>query len=334
MRFTFVLALALLIAAATAHASDVAVAADGAYDFDFEIGTWNIAPSGGVHVVRKIWNGGASIAELFLQRPSPHFAGSLLRFYDPQSHKWRIYWIGSKRGSVDPALVGAFANGRGEFIGSDVRNGTPILDRLVYSDITPSSFRTEQSFSTDGGRTWQTNLIQTFTRAGPLRENAVLSRMVGDSNRRRDFDFEFGTWRVHLHRLLHPLTGSTAWTDLDGTSVLRRLWGGAANFGELDVANATTRIEGFTLRVYDPVTQQWSVYFVSRRDPELGTPTVGRFTRGRGEFYDREPFNGKAVVVRFVFDEITAAAFRFVQSFSADGGRTWEANWIADFTRS
>ncbi|HMF28812.1 MAG TPA: hypothetical protein VKE42_08575, partial [Candidatus Cybelea sp.] len=280
---------------------------DGAHDFDFELGTWNIAPGGNVHIVRPIWNGKASIAELLIERPAPHFAGSLLRLYDPQSRRWRIYWASSKDGSVDSPLVGAFENGRGEFSSNDVR--------VVYSDITSSSFRMEQSTSADGGKTWKPDPVQTFTRREPLPQPTI-SAKAGDHQ--HDFDFEFGDWRVHLRRLLHPLSGSTAWTDLDGTSLLYELWNGKANYGELNVANATSSIEGLTLRLYNPVSQQWSIYFVNSRAPELGTPVVGRFTGGRGEFYDRETFNGKPISVRFVFDDITPASFRFVQSFSAD----------------
>ncbi|HEY1867060.1 MAG TPA: hypothetical protein VGG70_02120 [Candidatus Cybelea sp.] len=321
LKFALALFLVPLLSGA-APALPYAPAHDGAHDFDFEIGTWNIAPGGDVHVVHPIWQGKASIAELLIEHPAPHFAGSLLRLYDPQSRQWRIYWASSKDGSVDSPLVGAFANGRGEFSSNAVR--------VVYSDITSSSFRMEQSTSADGGKSWRTDPVQTFTRRAPLPQSAVDATAGGHQH---DFDFEFGDWHVHLRRLVHPLSRSSAWIELDGTSVLYELWNGKANYGELNVANATSAIEGLTLRLYNPVSQQWSIYFVNRRAPELGTPVVGRFSNGRGEFYDRESFNGKPIAVRFVFDEITPASFRFVQSFSADAGKTWEPNWIAVFHR-
>jgi hypothetical protein len=147
------------------------------------------------------------------------------------------------------------------------------------------------------------------------------------------FDFEIGAWRTHIRRLLHPLTGSNEWADLDGTSVVRAMWDGRANVGELDVANATLHLEGLSLRVYDPGADQWSIYWANSREGRLGTAMVGQFRNGRGEFFDQELLDGKAIFVRFIFSDISATTFRLEQAFSADGGRTWEPNWIATFTR-
>ncbi|MEP6495417.1 MAG: hypothetical protein ABJF01_22210 [bacterium] len=148
-----------------------------------------------------------------------------------------------------------------------------------------------------------------------------------------DFDFEFGNWKTHIRRLQRPLTGSNTWIDYDGTSVLRTVWNGRANIGELEVSNAASRIEGLSLRLYNPESHQWSIYWSNSRDGVLGTPMIGRFENGRGEFYDQESFEGAAVYVRFIFSEITPTSFRLEQAYSADGGKTWEANWIAAFTR-
>ena len=148
-----------------------------------------------------------------------------------------------------------------------------------------------------------------------------------------DFDFEFGTWTTHIRRLLHPLSKSDAWVDLDGTSIVRKVWGGRANLGELDVADAATHLEGLSLRVYNPDTRQWSIYWANSREGRLGTAMIGQFTNGRGEFFNQELLDGKAIYVRFIFSEIGPASFRLEQAFSADGGQTWEPNWIATFRR-
>ncbi len=148
-----------------------------------------------------------------------------------------------------------------------------------------------------------------------------------------DFDFEFGSWHAHLRRRLHPLSGSDSWVEYDGTSVVRKLWDGRANIGELEVGNSTTHIEGLTLRLYNPQSRQWSIYWSNSQDGALGTAMIGQFTDGRGAFFDQELFQGRAVFVRFIFSDITATSFRLEQAFSADGGRTWEPNWISTFTR-
>ena len=148
-----------------------------------------------------------------------------------------------------------------------------------------------------------------------------------------DFDFEIGTWRTRLKRLLHPLTGSTEWVEYDGTSVVRKIWNGRANLVELVADGPAGHFEGLNLRLYNPESHQWSLNFASSRAGTMSTPTIGEFKNGRGEFFSQETFNGRAVLVRFVISDITANSCRFEQAFSDDGGKTWEVNWIATDTR-
>ena len=148
-----------------------------------------------------------------------------------------------------------------------------------------------------------------------------------------DFDFEFGAWKTHISRLQRPLTGSTAWVEYEGTSVVRRVWDGGANLGELAVEGQAGRIQGLSMRLYNPQTRQWSIYWANRSDGTLGPPMIGGFKNGRGEFYNQELLNGKAIFVRFIFSDITANSFRLEQAFSDDGGKNWEPNWVARFTR-
>jgi hypothetical protein len=148
-----------------------------------------------------------------------------------------------------------------------------------------------------------------------------------------DFDFEIGTWKTHLKRRLHPLTGSNTWVELDGTTVVRKVWNGAANLVELVADGPSGHFEGLSLRLYNPQSQQWNLNFSNRNDGTMATPTIGEFKDGRGEFYDQETLGGRAILVRFVISDITPESVHFEQSFSADGGKTWEVNWIATDTR-
>jgi len=148
-----------------------------------------------------------------------------------------------------------------------------------------------------------------------------------------DFDFEIGTWKTHLKRLVHPLTGSKTWAEYDGTSIVRNVWSGRANLVELAVEGPGGRIEGLSLRLYNPDAQQWSLNFSNSRVGTLATPTVGGFSNGRGEFYDQETLNDRAIFVRFVISDITPKSIHFEQAYSSDGGKTWEVNWIATDTR-
>ncbi len=152
-----------------------------------------------------------------------------------------------------------------------------------------------------------------------------------------DFDFEVGSWKIHLSRRVDRLAGSNEWVDFDGTSVTRKMWDGRANIEQFETDNAKGHVEGLTLRVYNPTTHQWSIYWAGASDPDLGqamTPMIGEFKKdGHGEFYDTETWKGRAVIVRFLWSQITPNSAHFEQSFSADGGKTWEVNWITDQTR-
>lgn len=148
-----------------------------------------------------------------------------------------------------------------------------------------------------------------------------------------DFDFEIGTWKTHLRRLQRPLSGSTTWVEYEGTSVVSKVLDGRANLVELKVNGPAGRIEGLSLRLYNPQSRQWSLNFANINAGTLTPPTIGEFKEGRGEFYNQDTFNGRAILVRFVIIKITQDQYRFEQSFSDDGGKTWELNWIAVDTR-
>jgi len=151
-----------------------------------------------------------------------------------------------------------------------------------------------------------------------------------------DFDFEMGNWTTHLSRLEKPLTGSTKWIEFDGTIVGRPIWNGKANLDEFEAEGPSGHIQGLTLRLYNPESHQWSLYWANSKNGTLPPPpTVGSFSskNGRGEFYDQELFNGRMIFVRYVWSDITPTSARFVQSYSDDGGKTWEDNWISTMQR-
>jgi len=148
-----------------------------------------------------------------------------------------------------------------------------------------------------------------------------------------DFDFEIGTWKTHLRRLQRPLSGSTNWVEYDGTTDVRKVLDGRANLVELKVTGPAGRIEGMSLRLYNPQSRQWSLNFANINDGQLARPAIGEFKNGRGEFYNEDTYNGRAIFVHFVIIKVTDDQYRFEQSFSADGGQTWELNWVAVDTR-
>jgi len=149
-----------------------------------------------------------------------------------------------------------------------------------------------------------------------------------------DFDFEIGSWKIHLKKLVHPLTGSTTWVEADGTSVTRKVWDGRSQLEEFETDGPVLgHIEGMTLRLYNPEAHQWNLNWATSKTGAFGVPTIGEFKNGRGEFYDYEPINDRMILVRFLWTNTTTDTPHFEQSFSEDGGKTWEVNWITDQTR-
>ncbi|MDB5455028.1 MAG: hypothetical protein JWP92_613 [Caulobacter sp.] len=147
----------------------------------------------------------------------------------------------------------------------------------------------------------------------------------------RDFDWEIGEWTTRLSRLQRPLTGSSTWVQYEGVTVVRPVLGGGANLVELKVEGSAGKIEGLSLRLYDPDARQWSLNFAG--GGVLTRPVYGQFRNGRGIFYGQDTLGGRAILVRFIISDVTANSARFEQAFSDDGGVTWEVNWIAVDTR-
>jgi hypothetical protein len=161
---------------------------------------------------------------------------------------------------------------------------------------------------------------------------ALIPQAAAQRDGARDFDWEIGAWDTHV-RIRAPLSEDAAWTEFRGTSVVHAFADGRSNLVDLDVASGERRIEGVSLRLFNPQTQQWSLNFASMRDGQLTSPVYGGFENGRGVFFGQDNVEGRVVLVRFVISDITATSARFVQSYSADGGQTWIDNWIATDTR-
>jgi hypothetical protein len=150
---------------------------------------------------------------------------------------------------------------------------------------------------------------------------------------RADFDFEIGRWQVTSRRLREQLKGSTDWEGFVGISVARKILGGLGLIDEITNERATGPTQGMTLRLFDPQTQQWSIYFADSVHGVLTNPLIGGFREERGAFYAYEPIGGQHIFSRYLWLDITAISYRWEQAFSADGGSTWETNWIQEHIR-
>ena len=159
------------------------------------------------------------------------------------------------------------------------------------------------------------------------------SQPTAERDGQHDFDPLIGSWKYHLKRRLHPLTGSTTWIELNGTGVCYKVWDGGAQLDTFEADGSTGHIEGLTLRLYNPQSHQWRLYWANSKIGILDPPQVGEFKNGQGEFFAQDTINGKTILIRFDWTNMTTNSPHFEQSFSDDGGKTWEVNWITDQTR-
>jgi hypothetical protein len=341
-------------ATASDEGSQQAVAVrDGKNDFDFNLGVWHthirrvLDPfSGsdksmeldGTVTVRKVWDGRGQLEEIEADGPKGHWEGLTMFLYNPQAHQWTQSFIDSQAGVLTTPLVGSFKDGRGELYSQETFRDKTVLIRGTWSDIKPDSHHFEEDFSNDGGKTWVPAFIGELTRekqsgeAGAALAPVSLER-VDASSGQRDFDFDLGTWKTHSTRLLHPLTGSTTWVEMDGTTVVKKVWGGRANLAEYKADGPAGHVELLSLRWFNPTMHEWNLDFATPNVGTLGIPGAGGFKDGRGDFYDYEEINGRSVLVRFSIWKTSQDTAQSEQAFSEDGGKTWEVNWINKYTR-
>lgn len=167
----------------------------------------------------------------------------------------------------------------------------------------------------------------------PARAAAIDTPSLRDGQ--HDFDWEFGNWKTNVRVLRNPLSGAQPnWAEYQGTSIVRPVAAGHYNLVELSVSGAAGSIEGAALRLYRPQAHQWTLNFANVRDGLLTAPVIGSFDgHGRGTFYADDTLDGRPIKVRFIITAESEGHAHFEQAFSADGGATWELNWIADDSR-
>ncbi len=148
---------------------------------------------------------------------------------------------------------------------------------------------------------------------------------------RRDFDFFYGEWLVQHHMLKRRGASAADWIAFAGTAVCRSLIGGLCNVEEADMPERG--VQGVAFRAFDIAHRTWSIHWVSSADGLVTEPVYGRFEKGEGRFYGVDLDDGRPVKVAFLWKDITRSSAQWSQAFSYDEGKTWETNWIMDFSR-
>jgi len=322
---------------------------DGQHDFDFDFGTWKThssrllhpltgsttwADMDGITVVKKVWDGRANLAEYKADGAAGHVELLSLRWYNPDAHQWNLDFANPGTGILGVPAVGEFRNGRGDFYDQEEINGKYIIVRFSIWGITPDTAQSEQAFSDDGGKTWEVNWINKYTRLSDQTGIDWSAQPgVAEQPGQHDFDFNFGTWHTHIQRILDPFSSPSGSMEINGTVTVRKVWGGRAQLEEIEADGPKGHWEGLTLFLYNPKSHQWSQAYINSRFGILNQASIGVFKNGRGELFSQDTFNNRSILVRGVWSDIAADSHSYEESYSDDGGKTWKPAFIAHLSR-
>ncbi|WP_199193023.1 hypothetical protein [Allosphingosinicella deserti] len=328
--------------AGQAAANDLAA---HAHDWDWLKGNWNVwhrrlkdrlvgstewQEFGGKSALWLGLAGLATIDDNIVDIPSGSYRGLTVRTFDPASGLWSIWWLDGRNPTViDPPVRGRFDGDNAAFVGPDTFKGRPVTVRFRWLDVHSTRPHWEQAMSADAGKSWEVNWENFFTRT-----SAIATPLDRFSDRNRDFDFLVGRWAVRHRRLKQRLSGSEAWETFTGTLDNLPVLGGWANIGDNVMARANGPTRSIGLRAFDPKAQSWSSWWIDGHNPSvIGPPLHGRFADGVATFEGDDVQDGRPVRTRVRWSRITSLSARWEQAMSADGGETWETNWISDFER-
>ncbi|MGH8173667.1 MAG: hypothetical protein ACREPX_11000, partial [Rhodanobacteraceae bacterium] len=321
------------------------VLASHAHDWDWLLGSWDVfhrrlkermvgdtrwEEFAGQSAFWLAMGGLGNFDDNVLALPGGTYRGLSVRAFDPATSQWAIWWLDGRNPTViEPPVRGGFHEGVGTFLGRDTFKGRPITMRFRWQDLHEPRPWWEQAFSADEGANWEVNWRNYFTRtsAKPI----PLPRLTDAPG---DFDFLVGSWKVKHRRLKQRLVGSNDWDEFGGTLVNQPVLGGHGNVGDNVMEFPAGTVRGIGLRAYDPATRQWLSWWLDGRSPaNIASPVRGGFVDGVGTFIGDDDLNGRPIKTRVLWSRITPRSARWEQSCSADGGATWESNWISDFTR-
>lgn len=146
-----------------------------------------------------------------------------------------------------------------------------------------------------------------------------------------DFDFFAGNWSIKNRRLKQRNVHSDEWDEFEATQKAWILLDGVANVDEFDCPERG--FKGMSMRTLNLETCQWSIYWINSTTGRLLNPVIGGFNGDHGLFYGDEVDAGVPVISRFEW-LVHPSTPTWKQSYTWDGGATWELNWVMELTRS
>ncbi|MES2772694.1 MAG: hypothetical protein V4722_00825 [Bacteroidota bacterium] len=168
----------------------------------------------------------------------------------------------------------------------------------------------------------------TLTKTGKLK---IVPSKTSSQN---DFDFLEGKWKVQNRKLTTLFSNSDDWTTFESELHMRKALRGISNVENFYAELNGKPYEGMAIRLYNPQTKLWSVYWTDSNGGTMDEhPVTGSFENGVGRLYTKDSFNGKAIIVLYQWDATDPQHPKWSQALSDDNGKTWEWNWEMVLTR-
>lgn len=163
--------------------------------------------------------------------------------------------------------------------------------------------------------------------------NGELIITPSPTSSKHDFDFYEGKWKLRNRKLKSKLANCSEWMEFESTQEMYRVLKGIGNIDNYLATFDGVPFEGMSIRLFNPNTKLWSIYWADSNEGRLDPPVVGSFENSIGHFFTKDIFNGKEILVVFRWDNIDKENPIWSQAFSADNGKTWEWNWYMYFSK-
>ena len=331
-------------AALTLSAPGFASAAGPEQDWDWLTGNWDVLHRrlkkrlagnddwdefAGKSAFWHLLGGLANVDDNLLHLPAGTYRAISLRAFDPATRKWAIWWLdGRTAEKLDPPVMGGFTGDEGEFIGTDTFDGKPIIVRFRWHEVRSKRPHWDQAFSPDGGKTWETNWRNYFTRTSTTASPIPRGDEPAPAEA-ADWRFLVGRWRVRNRKRL----ANGSWETFDSTLHNFPVMGGLGNVGDNVFHAPSGTYRGVSVRAFDAQTKQWRSWWLDGRKPQtISSSVAGAFKDGLGTLVGEDEVDGRKVKVRSQWSRTSTKSPRWEQATSPDGIH-WDTNWSADFER-
>jgi hypothetical protein len=163
--------------------------------------------------------------------------------------------------------------------------------------------------------------------------NGELLITASPTSSKNDFDFYQGKWRLKNKKLKTRLNNCTEWTEFESTQEMYKVLNGLGNIDNFLATFDGVPFEGMSVRLFNPKTKLWSIYWADSNEGVLQPPVLGSFENNIAHFFTKDIYNDRDILVVFRWDVRDKENPIWSQAFSDDNGKTWEWNWYMYFSK-